>query len=160
MGGVRAGAERYCNQKCRNNAAVLSMARHIPQDVFEQQVEAVFHGNCPKCGGAGPVEAHKVHQVWSALVLTQWKSRVQVSCRSCATKSQLGGAAFSAFCGWWGFPWGLILTPVQITRNFMGIFGGPKGALASDALRRLVLVNLSSQLMQNASRATPPPLPR
>jgi|SRR5579863_2666675 len=160
MGGAYAGGQRYCNNRCANNAAVLAVAQHIPQEVFEQQVEQVYRGNCPRCGGAGPVDVHKIHQVWSVLVLTRWSSRLQVSCRSCATKSQLGGAAFSAVCGWWGIPWGLILTPVQITRNVMGMFGGPKGSQASDALRRLVLVNMGAQAIKNSRSQVPPPLPQ
>jgi len=35
--------------------------------------------------------------------LTRWTTKAQVSCHACAVKQQLGGAAFSFFCGWWGF---------------------------------------------------------
>jgi hypothetical protein len=145
VGGVRAGDQRFCNDKCYQNAQVLSVAKNIPPEVLEQQVQAAWSGSCPKCQGRGPVDVHKFHQVWSILVMTQWSSKSQVSCRSCGVKRQLGGIAFSLFCGWWGFPWGLILTPVQIIRNIVGMSSGPNSTRPSAELRRLVLINLAVQ---------------
>ena len=153
LGGVRANGQRFCNKKCQQNAWVLSATQTIPAAALDLQVEHVWAGNCPKCGGPGPVDVHKFHQVWSALVLTRWTSHTQLSCRSCATKRQLGGAAFSLALGWWGFPWGLILTPVQITRNLFGIARGPSPAHASAELRKLVLANLGTQLLASQQPA-------
>lgn len=147
MGGVSAGANRYCNKKCATNAYVLSVAQQVPQQVVDRQVEEVFRGNCPKCRSLGPIDVHKVHRVWSALVLTRWTTQSQVSCRSCATKSQAGAILFSGVLGWWGIPWGLILTPVQIARNIAGMCSGSPSTPSAD-LRRLVLVNIAAQSMQ------------
>lgn len=161
MGGVRGGGRRFCNQKCYQNAYVLSVTKNIPPEVLEQKVEEAWRGNCPKCNGLGPIDVHRVHEVWSALLLTRWTTQAQVSCRSCAVKRQLGGVAFSLFFGWWGFPWGLILTPVQITRNVIGMSRGPDATRPSDSLKRLVLVNLGAQMLarQKAVSNQPPPLP-
>jgi hypothetical protein len=162
MGGVRAGSQRFCNNKCHQNAYILSLTKNVPADVLERKVEEVWRGNCPKCRQLGPIDLHKVHEVWSALILTRWTTSGQVSCRSCATKRQLGGIAFSFVLGWWGIPWGLILTPVQITRNFAAIIRGPDTSRPSDGLRKLVLVNLGAQMLaQQKAAATkqPPPLP-
>lgn len=159
FGGVRDGAYRFCNNKCHQNAYVLRVAQQVPADVLERQTGEVFRGNCPKCRGLGPVDIHKVHRVWSALLLTSWSSSQQVCCRSCATKSQLGGALFSLGLGWWGFPWGLILTPVQITRNIIGMCAGPDSSRPSADLRKLVLVNLDAKMIEasrkNAASAAP-----
>lgn len=161
MGGVSAGGQRFCNKKCHQNAYVLSVTKNVPADVLDRQVEEVWRGNCPKCRSLGPVDLHHVHEVWSILVLTRWTTKAQVSCRSCAVKRQLGGTAFSFFFGWWGFPWGLILTPVQITRNIIGMCGGPDSSRPSDDLKRMVLVNLGLKMaaQQKAAAKTPPPLP-
>ena len=161
MGGVKAGGQRFCNKKCHQNAYILSVTKNVAADVLDRKVEEVWRGNCPKCRGLGPVDVHKIYEVWSVLVLTRWTTKLQVSCHSCAAKRQLGGAAFSLLFGWWGFPWGLILTPVQITRNVMGMSRGPDSSRASDSLRRLVLVNLGTQMMasQKASAGQPPSLP-
>ena len=158
IGGVRAGVDRFCNRTCLSNAQVLSLAQQIPPQVVDQQVEQVFRGNCPKCGGLGPIDVHKVHSVWSALVLTRWSTRAKVSCRSCATKTQLGGVLSSAALGWWGFPWGLVLTPIQITRNVIEICSRSGEGQPSAALRRLVLAQLGAQAAR-PKRQTPPPIP-
>jgi hypothetical protein len=121
--------------------------------VLNRKVEEVWGGACPKCKGPGPVDVHKVHEVWSALVMTRWTTKSQVSCRSCARKRQLGGAAFSFVFGWWGFPWGLILTPVQVTRNIIGMGAGPDSSRASDGLRKLVMVNLGAQVIASQKAA-------
>jgi hypothetical protein len=158
MGGLSSGTQRFCNKKCLGNAYVISAAQKVSPDVIDRQVEEIFRGNCPKCRGLGPIDVHKVHRVWSALVLTRWTTTPQVSCRSCATKSQLGGVLFSLFCGWWGFPWGLILTPVQITRNIAGMYKGPDPSKPSDTLRKLVLVNIGAQALQKSQQNNPPSL--
>ena len=162
FGGVRDGDQRFCNNKCLQNAYVLRVAQAVPADVLERQIEETFRGNCPKCRGLGPVDVHRVHRVWSALVLTSWSSSPQLCCRSCATKSQIGGVLFSLFLGWWGFPWGLVLTPVQITRNFVGICGGPDPSRPSADLRKLVQVSLGARLIeasrQKAAAGQAPPV--
>ena len=157
MGGVRNGGQRFCNNKCANNAYVLSASQTVPRDVLEQKVEEAWRGNCPKCGSPGPVDVHKFHQIWSALVLTRWTTSSQVSCKSCATKRQAGALAMSMVLGWWGVPWGLILTPVQVTRNIIEMSGGPSSAAPSPALRKLMQVHIGSQILANKQRATPPP---
>ena len=161
MGGVRAGDQRFCNNKCHQNAYILSVTQNIPPEVVDRKVEEVWRGNCPRCRQLGPVDVHQVHEVWSALILTRWTTKAQVSCHSCAIKRQLGGAAFSFFFGWWGFPWGLILTPIQITRNVVGMWRGPDSSRPSDHLRKLVLVNLGAQMLASQKAAQqPPPLPK
>jgi hypothetical protein len=160
VGGVTAGGQRFCNNKCLGNAHILSLAKQVPAEVVDRQVEEVFRGNCPKCRGLGPVDVHKVHRVWSALVLTQWTTTPLVSCRSCALKSQLGGLLFSAALGWWGLPWGLILTPIQITRNIIGMCSESNSGQPSADLRRLVLVNIAAKSVQRTPQATPPPIPQ
>ena len=158
LGGARQGNLRFCNTRCQQSAYLVTLAQTVPAHMLEKQTEEVFRGNCPRCNGLGPVDVHKVHQVWSALILTRWSSAQQVSCKSCATKSQLGGTLFSLALGWWGFPWGLVLTPVQIARNIGEMCAGPDPSKPSQALRKLVLVNLGARMAQTAhasARATP-----
>jgi hypothetical protein len=164
FGGVRNGNQRFCNNKCARNAAVLAVSQNIPEGDIDRRVEEVWRGNCPKCNGLGPVDVHKFYQVWSILVMTRWSTGTQVSCRSCATKRQLGAMGFSLFCGWWGIPWGLVLTPIQITRNIVGMASGPSSSAPSADLKRLVKVNLGAQVLaanqQRSRAAAPPAVPR
>ena len=161
MGGVRAGDQRFCNKKCLQSAYILSVTKNVQPEVLERNVEAVWRGNCPKCRCQGPIDVHQHYEVWSALILTRWTTKSQVSCRSCAIKQQLGSAALSMVCGWWGLPWGLILTPVQVTRNFVAMSKKPDPSRPSDKLRKVVLVNLGAQMIanQNAAANAPPRLP-
>jgi hypothetical protein len=160
FGGVRDGQLRFCNETCRQSGYVLSIAQHVPVDILQDHVRQAHQAACPKCRGRGPVDVHKIHRVWSALVLTSWSSSPQVSCRSCATKGKLGGALFSLFLGWWGFPWGLVLTPVQITRNIVGMCSGPNPARPSADLEKMIKVQLAVRAIEKAQQnraAGPPP---
>ena len=165
FGGVRHGEMRFCNDRCYQSGYLLTASHHLPTDLVAQQIEAVHQGQCPKCKGSGPVDVHTSYQVFSALIFTRWGAKPQVSCRSCGVKSQLGNLAISFFFGWWGIPWGLILTPIQVTRNLIGIASPPNPAAPTPQLERLVRITLASKLAAEAKAAqaaqaaqTPPPL--
>ena len=160
FGGIQEGQQRFCNVKCRQGFQLGSVAQQIPLEFVHKQVADVHQGACPKCGGRGPVDLHNNYRVWSALVLTSWNNRPQLSCRSCATRAQAGSALFSMLFGWWGFPWGIILTPIMVGRNVVGIFAGPKPMRPSPGLQRFVKLNLAAQLLQRSQSSRPPPLPQ
>src|SRR5580658_4277384 len=101
-GGVRVAGEQFCNNSCYQNAHILSGTQNIPPGELDQKINEVWLGKCPKCQGPGPIDFHKVHEVWSVVILTRWKTNTLVCCRSCATKRQLGSAALCFLCGWWG----------------------------------------------------------
>jgi hypothetical protein len=157
MGGVRNGQQHFCNNKCAQGAYILSVSQNIPADVMERKIEEVWRGNCPKCNGTGPVDVHKSYQIWSAVVLTRYSTNTQVSCRSCATKRQAGALAMSLVFGWWGFPWGLIITPVQVTRNIVDMINGPQSAEPSPELRKMVKVNIGAQILAKQKTGGVPP---
>jgi hypothetical protein len=97
------------------------------------------------------------------LVLTSWKSVPQISCRGCGVKSQLGGAAFSLVAGWWGFPWGLLFTPVQVGRNVFGMLRGPDPLNPSPSLEKAIRMNIAAQAVSRqrttgATASAGPPL--
>jgi len=155
FGGKRQGNLRFCNANCSARGTLLAISRQVPENIVNEAVLRVHQGLCPKCGGAGPVDVHVQHQVWSALVLTSWKSTPQISCRSCGVKSQLGGSALSLVLGWWGFPWGLLVTPVQIGRNVVGMLRGPDPLQPSAKLEKAVRMSIASQAVakQQAQQA-------
>lgn len=118
FGGVRDGDRVYCNGHCRGRAGAVVT---VPDDVVEEQARKLHQGPCPRCGGPGPVDVHRAHTVWSAVVLTSWKSQPYVCCTSCGNKARWQALAFSMGLGWWGVPFGLVLTPVQVGRNIAGL---------------------------------------
>ena len=147
FGGMRAGGRRFCNDACLRagtfRSAAQQLAEQVPEELVQQQVAAVHQGTCPKCGREGPIDVHVSHRVWSAIHVTSWKSRPQVSCRTCAVKAQCGDALFSLLLGWWGFPFGLFLTPVQIGRNIVGMLRAPDPTTPSPQLETFVRADIA-----------------
>lgn len=149
FGGKRNGDLRFCNARCEQNGLLSIRANEIPTDVVSKHLGELHRGNCPKCGGDGPVDVHTSYRIWSALVLTQYTSRPSICCQSCGTKQRLGDTAFSAVLGWWGFPWGILVTPIWIGRNVVGFFRNPDPTEPSPALEKIVRLHLASSVPQS-----------
>lgn len=146
FGGVDQDGMRYCNAACAQKGALIQSAGRVSDAEVETQARAIHQGNCPRCGGPGPVDVHRSHTVYSFLVMTRWVTSPTLCCRSCGRKKQLGAAGASFLLGWWGFPWGLIMTPVQLARNAKGLLGGgPDPSTPSADLRKLVRVGIVSR---------------
>ena len=148
FGGESNGGERFCNKDCLQNSLVQHVASQIPADMLDATVEDIHQGDCPQCGGTGPVDLHTSHRAWSALYLTSWSSHPMVCCRSCAIANHLKSIAFTTALGWWGIPWGLIATPIQVTRNVFSLFSLPVPDQPSAALRDHVLAMIAIQSQQ------------
>lgn len=154
MGGVTDNGMRFCNEKCHQQGFLQVVAEHVAPELVEEQAAALHQGPCPKCGKAnGPVDIHHSHYVWSALVMTSWGSTPHLCCRSCAVKAKLGGALLSGVAGWWGFPWGLIATPIQVGRNLVGVFSAPDPSRPSEALRQLAVNSLAARIADENRQA-------
>lgn len=145
FGGVSDADLRFCSSRCCQSHRLLQLAERVSTSVVRTRVAEFHQGRCPVCGGPGPCDVHRTYKVWSAVFATHWSATPRVSCRSCATKSQLAGALSSFLLGWWGLPWGLIMTPVQIVRNLRAIVRGPNPAEPSLDLERLVRVGLAAR---------------
>ncbi|MDM8544830.1 hypothetical protein QUF90_27500 [Desulfococcaceae bacterium HSG9] len=59
---------------------------------------------------------------------------------------------FSFLLGWWGFPWGLIMTPIQVVRNIVEIFKAPDGSQPSEKLNNIVRVGIATRLVEEQDR--------
>ncbi len=156
FGGARDGDLRFCNARCQSAGTLLRLSNSIPEPSVQEVLWKVHQGACPKCGGRGPVDVHTSYWVWSALVLTQWSSRPQVSCRGCGVKSQLGATATSLVVGWWGIPWGLIFTPVQVIRNVVALASPPDANSPSPRLEKQVRLSLAAELAAQARAGAAP----
>jgi hypothetical protein len=162
FGGVTDGEDRYCNQRCHQSGASMRIVNDLPQDVVERHIHEVHEGDCPKCNGPGPVDVHTTHTVYSLLFMTFWNSTPQISCRSCGTKSKLFGIVKCGLFGWWGFPWGLIMTPVQLIRNISGLFAGSGSSGPSAQFRKLIRKDLAQRIEEKAGHVGDdvPPAPK
>jgi hypothetical protein len=149
FGGVQSGTRRFCNAQCQQRGALLDVADQLPADFVKEYIQTTQNSNCPECQGPGPIEVHTSYRVWSVLVLTSWNNRPRICCKKCATKAQLGDIGFSVLLGWWGFPWGIIMTPVQIGRNVTGLFYSPKVGQPSELLVKLLKLNLAARVIED-----------
>ena len=153
FGGQQAGELRFCNAQCASKGTLVAASQQLPSSIVQQQVWAIHQGACPQCKGPGPIDVHTSYRVWSAILMTQWSSHPRVSCRSCGTKARMGDAIFCLLVGWWGFPWGLIITPVQIGRNLAGMMRSPEDKTPSPALERIVRTTLVAQALRPQPRS-------
>lgn len=153
FGGKRNGDLRFCNDKCEQKGALALIADQLSPADVASYIGSVHRGSCPECSGPGPVDVHTSYRVWSALLLTQWSSRPLVSCSRCGTKQKLGDTAFSLFLGWWGFPWGILMTPVQLGRNIFALLKGPDPASPSPALEKILRLHLAAQTIERERQA-------
>lgn len=151
FGGRRQGNQRFCNAECEQRGVVAQTANQLPAADVARYLGEVHRGACPRCQGPGPVDVHTSYRVWSALLMTSWSSRPTVSCQPCGTKRKLGDALFSLVLGWWGFPWGLVMTPVQVGRNLFGLTQRPNPAVPSATLERILRLQLAGRLAQAPS---------
>lgn len=156
FGGIAEHGLRFCDAKCHQDGFLLGVADKVPADVIAAHVAELHAGSCPKCGGPGPVDVHTSYRVWSALVMTSWQNLAAVSCRRCGNKARLKSACISAVAGWWGVPWGLVMTPIYVIRNLAGLGGGPPATNPSPQLEKVVRVALASRIVQQAQAASEP----
>lgn len=145
FGGIKDAGLQFCNKKCAENSGFLRTAASLPADLIEQHTRALFDGPCPKCGGPGPVDVRFNHRITSALYLTWWKTKASICCAKCGMREQWGSLAYCAGLGWWGIPWGILGTPVQIGRNVFEM-SKAKRTEPSDALRTHVRRHLATQV--------------
>ena len=153
IGGTREGNRHYCGSACAVNGRAAALGSQVPSEVVRNETARLHGGPCPKCKGAGPVDVHTSYRVWSAAVLTRWSSHPQLCCRSCGNKARGVSAVYSLVLGWWGFPWGLLMTPVQVVRNLAGMFGGPDPRTPSPQLAGMVRTHLASRMAASRGAA-------
>ena len=139
------GDRVFCSEQCKEGAAILAASRKLPDDLIRKKVGEVHHGKCPLCHRSGPVDVHISHRVFSAVFATSWGSRSHICCRSCGIRNQLGDAAFCLLFGWWGIPWGVLGTPIQIGRNLVAAAKGPDPAGPSPELEKRVRLEVATK---------------
>jgi len=150
FGGRRLGDLRFCNDKCLARGRYLTFADQIPDAMVDDLARRTLRGACPKCNGPGPVDVHNAYSVWSAVYLTSWKTQPHITCKSCGTRAQVQALLFSLVFGWWGLPFGFILTPVQVARNIGAMRRQSSPTEPSPDLLRAARLTLAARLAAQA----------
>ena len=138
FGGKKRGDLRFCNAECAEKGLLTEIANRLPQAQVAQYVAHVHGGTCPVCGKSGPVDVHTSYRVYSLVLFSSWSSRPAVCCQRCGIRKKAGDMLFSLFLGWWGFPWGILMTPVQVGRNLFGFVLRPDPTRPSKALEKIL----------------------
>jgi hypothetical protein len=74
---------------------------------------------CPTCGNKlNNLNGTTTHYVKSFIFFTNYSAEVSIACPDCLDKKITQAIWSSLLLGWWGFPWGLIRTPMSVYRNF------------------------------------------
>lgn len=158
FGGVREGGLRFCGKACAARSPLLQAAGRADMAVIEKIAREIHQGRCPVCQGVGPVDIHTSHWAASICILTFWRSPTRLSCQSCGRNALIRDSLISAFVGWWGFPFGVILTPIQLVRNIIELASPPSPLQPSSELLGMArLVAAQRALAQPAP--TPPGAP-
>jgi hypothetical protein len=142
--GRKSGELTFCNDRCLQRGRLLIASRRLPADVVAARVSEVHRGPCPRCEGSGPIDVRFSYRVYSVILMTSWVTRTHVCCRSCGRKAQAGDLLFSLILGWWGLPWGLVVTPVQIVRNIVSMTKSDEEGKPSVQLENAVRIALAS----------------
>ncbi len=155
FGGVIQYGSVYCGKACAQRHSTGRV--EVPDAVLDQAVREVHQGDCPVCGGPGPVDIHSSHRVMSFLIITQFQTIPRLSCGSCAKKAKLFNSFVTGTIGWLGVPFGLIFTPIYLTKNLVGLCFSRSSEEPSAQLREftrsLVVQNVLTQAMD---RLKPP----
>ena len=142
---TRVGDFQFCNKDHAERGKLAMAAQQVPEELAAALAEQIRAGACPVCNGVGPVDVHASHTVWSAVFMTTWKSTPIVSCRKCGMKSQAIGLTTSLLFGWWGIPWGFLVTPVQVVRNAVALASDPSAQGPSPKLRQTARMRLAAE---------------
>ena len=170
-GGVKKDGRRYCNAGCMEGDELARIGDRIPEATVMAEAKKIMKEPCPECHQvSNDVEMRSSYRAISFIVMTTWSKNPILSCSSCHRKKVLGDGLTTFFLGWWGFPFGLILTPVQLIRNISALASPKSGASEPSAelcsfVRSLLAHSIIESSFQQASpesgtRNTPPPIPR
>lgn len=154
FGGKKVESLTFCNDTCLSKGRVALVAGQVPDDLVATQARAIHSGPCPVCGEKrGPVDVHTSHKVTSFILMTSWSSTPRISCRSCGVKSQFDALVYSLFLGWWGLPWGILMTPVQIVKNIVALLHSETSVNPTPQLEQLIRNSIASQALETNEQA-------
>ncbi|MDX2003240.1 MAG: hypothetical protein SFW35_12445 [Chitinophagales bacterium] len=86
---------------------------------FESVMNAVRMLPCPECGSQlQHLNGALVYNVRSFVFVTSYSKSIKVACPKCLDKLNNKATLRTLALGWWGFPWGIIRTPMALYKNY------------------------------------------
>ena len=122
FGGKTVAGRRYCRSLCLEQDLGQLLALELRPDEVQAEMNAMLRRPCTKCGNAQlPIGAWVSHRAVSFVIVTRWESRPLVCCQGCGRKALIFDTILTLLVGWWGLPFGLLMTPLQVARNVVGL---------------------------------------
>lgn len=145
--------QRFCSKSCLRNARLLEVAEEISQEEILGHASLIKNGACPECRQlTSRTEVRRYYRVWSVGIFTQRTDRAHICCHACARKTNFGSLVFCMLFGWWGIPWGIIMTPVQIIANITEMFRPLSDPVPSEALLQAAKLDLAAKLYKRRAQ--------
>jgi len=138
--------QRFCSKACLRNARLLEISEDIPTETIFQHACRIKESPCPVCQrSSSKTEVRFYYRVWSIIALTSWVKKKHICCLSCGRKTNFGSLVFCTLFGWWGVPWGIIITPAQIISNIAEMFRPRSEPAPSEYLIQAARLELAAQ---------------
>lgn len=151
---IEDGDQEFCSRSCLSAARLEEAAIDIDDAEAQRLAAEIRTGNCPSCSAIGsPIEIRRYHWVWSAVLISRWGTSSKLSCRRCGVQTNLWAIVSCLVLGWWGFPFGILLTPIQIAHNMGEIRRRSERDVPSGELVELARMQLAARLL--AERTLP-----
>jgi len=139
--------QRFCSKTCLRNARLLEVSEEIPKETVFQHACEIKESPCPLCNkSTSKTEVRHYYRVYSVGILTSWTKKRHICCLSCGRKMNFWSLVFCTLFGWWGVPWGLIITPAQIIANIAEMFKPRSGSAPSEDLILAARLDLAANL--------------
>jgi endogenous inhibitor of DNA gyrase (YacG/DUF329 family) len=151
FGGFKDGDKKYCSKRCYEADEINRIAMQIPHDAVVSQTNKIRNGKCPVCQGDGPIDVHKSYFVYSIIIYTSYKTNEHIVCKECARKKQFSDLFLSSLLGWWGIPFGLIITPIQIVKNVVILIKSPDQSEPTELMTQRIRQMLATKQLETST---------
>jgi hypothetical protein len=153
-GGIKDQGFRFCSKPChQRQAPFLSKIGQVSEDAVDREMTRVRALRCSRCKRNGEVDMHSSAFVYSMIIMTRFGQNKHLCCKSCALKAQAKDTLSTAALGWWGFPFGLIMTPISLVSNVAQMVATARRKEPSAAMRLYIKQQVARQLVAQAQAA-------
>jgi len=155
FGGKKAEGFRFCNKKCLEKGGIYIEASKVTDAEIDALSREIHAGICPLCQERSGVEVRKSYDIASFVFHTRYQTFKHVCCRVCALKKQAIDFTGSLLLGWWGVPWGLLMTPVQLVNNVIAMLFPPNYDSPSQDLREAARMMIAQHKLDSVQQRNP-----
>ena len=134
----------YCGGSCLKQFEIDDLAERISEDEVKARAKSMRRSGCPLCRDDDPVDIHSAHYVWSLVLVSFYHTEMRLSCLSCAKTRQFRAIISCVGLGCWGLP-GIILVPMQVVRNLIGLLWPHGRKQASEDLEWMAAQQLAAE---------------